>query len=46
MDVRDLYRSGDDVEIDKEMRDSLYFNNSMFVFNARRGLEHFLKENK
>lgn len=43
--VRDLFRD-DDVKTDNEMKGSLYFNNTMFVFNSRKELEKFLKENK
>lgn len=45
VNVRDLFR-GDDVKTDNEMKGSLYFNNTMFVFNTRKELEKFLKENK
>ena len=45
VNVRDLFR-GDDVKTDNEMKGSLYFNNTMFVFNSRKELEKFLKENK
>lgn len=44
--VRDLFRDDDDVKTDNEMKGSLYFNNTMFVFNTRKELEKFLKENK
>lgn len=45
--VRDLFRDDDDdVKTDNEMKGSLYFNNTMFVFNSRKELEKFLKENK
>lgn len=46
VNVRDLFRGNDDVKADKEMRGSLYYNNAMFVFNSRKELENFLKENK
>ena len=46
VNVRDLFRGDDEVKTDNEMRGSLYFKNEMFVFNSRKELENFLKENK
>lgn len=46
VNVRDLFRGEDDVKTNNEMKGSLYFNNTMFVFNTRKELEKFLKENK
>ena len=45
--IRDLFRGDEDeVKTDNEMKGSLYFKNAMFVFNSRKELETFLKENK
>ena len=46
VNVRDLFRGEEEVKTDNEMRGSLYFKNEMFVFNTRKELETFLKENK
>lgn len=43
--VRDLFKGGETISPNKEMRGCIFFNNEMFTFNTRKELEAFLSKN-
>ena len=52
--VRDLFRveennvaeQGNIVQVNREMKSCIFYDNEMYTFNTREELENFLKENK